>query len=130
MIEAKATPMMLYSDHPRPWRRPGSTLLSTLVLATIAVVAAVAIVVGLILLRWFFQGDPTYEFLYRRLEETFGWAAVLTPVAFAFVVLWTILFLRQPTTLRQMFTAIGFPKFLSDLVLVWMPLTFCLTFLL
>ena len=121
--------MMLHPNQPRPSRRPGSTLLAAIILIAVALVAAIGIVAGLILLRWLAQGDPNYEFVYRRLEETFGWAAVLTPVGYAFVVLWLILFLRQPHTLRQLFTGIGFPKVLSDLVLFWTPLAFALTFL-
>ncbi len=121
--------MIFHNTQTRPTRRPGTTLLVTLILTTVALLAAVGIVVGLILMRWLFQGDQNYEFVYRRLEEKFGWTAVLMPVGFAFFVLWLILFLRQPGTLRQLFTGIGFPKVLSDIVLFWTPLAFGVTFL-
>ncbi|MCI0457401.1 MAG: hypothetical protein L0Z62_10570 [Gemmataceae bacterium] len=114
--------MRLPSTPSRPPGRRGGTLLITLILLTIAVVAAIGILVGLMLVRLLFRGDPQYEFVYRRLEETFGWTAVLAPVGFAFFVLWLILFLRQPHTLRQLLTGLHFPKLLTDLILVWLAL--------
>src|SRR5438067_1228791 len=102
--------------HSNDARRPGSTSLTTLILALIAIGGAAGVIALLVTARhwiyWFIPRDPSAEFVYWRLKDPFGWWVIVAPIGFTFVVLWIVLFFRQSKSLSELLGILRFPSVL------------------